>query len=208
MKKIDKRTTDYRQAVKGINAYYQAAGEQDIKDGLSWYRTAQLLAVDLSRKHRTEFHKVVGVIAAMSTNKAWYDNKRIADLYLAGQRDGLHFGVIIDKCNRIITARTFGEVCQILNGEKITAFARNIYGDLEPVTVDRHVLEMCGIDGALTPYRKRLIQTAFNEACNGIAIDDPKFLGEVRAIYPAELQAITWCSFRRLNGKLQWGANL
>jgi hypothetical protein len=80
----------------------------------------------------------------------------------------------------------------VLGGDKVRAFYRNLTGDFSCVTIDRHAIAISGWDGkglsAAGVPTSRLyarVQTAY------------KFAGERLNLTGAEAQALTWNHWRR-----------
>lgn len=169
-------------AVKRIISAYEAQNRPQSHD---WY----LQAHDFAESIRGEYPLMIvaGVIAALSPLKSWEDNKRIARLFMLGQRDKLHTGIMIDKAVRILSAKSELEIEEILSGFKISAFFRNIYRPHESgkVTIDRHAISLALGKKLTTNFAMTRIQYDFFSSCYEQAAQDNN-------IMPHEMQSITW----------------
>ena len=85
--------------------------------------------------------------------------------------------------NRALAARIIRGDAVELTGPKVGPFARNLMGDLWPVTVDRHVVRMAlGRPDRISPTmgERQVIQQAFAWTANRVNLR------------PAELQSLLW----------------
>lgn len=121
-----------------LNVWFKATEE----DKYDWYVEAHTLAVKFAYEYRLSISQAAGIIAALSPMKTWTENKRIAKLFLQGQRQKLHTKLFISKAEVILKANTDDEIISALNGNKITSFYLNIrYPEQSKhVTIDRHAL--------------------------------------------------------------------
>lgn len=164
-----------------INAWNQSTASRD------WYRDAHSFGIDLYLMYETSIVKIFGIIAALSPQKSWIENKRLAKAFLSGNESG-HTRVNLNKARRILDLSTSNkeDVLDILNGEKTKAFFLNM---LEPntvngVTIDRHAVEIA-VGKVLPNHKMTVRQYQFFERCYFIAANK---IG----ILPHELQAVTW----------------
>ena len=195
------------QALQIINVYNQATpGEMEA--GKLWYSSAYRICLHIANKFNCPITKVVGVVSALSPGTNW--NQNIADahnLILAWYH-------LIDPAEVVVT--TYGankrKAIRVLNLNssdsedierlllhkskinKTGSFFWNIlrYSDREHVTVDRHAIRIAlgpeYLDNAcMTEKRYRTTVEAYKIAAKGLNLRGN------------ELQAITWCAYRRLN---------
>jgi len=179
-----------RQVVNNILSTYQKRTEADEFD---WYREANEYAQYLARHTGATLIQCCGVIAAFSPLKTWEQNKIIAFSFLR-TRSGKHTKAFKDKARAILKASTPEEICDILNGRKITAFFLNIfYPDRSDVlTIDRHAIAIAlGRNAKDNEQNITAAQYAFFMECYTIAAARAE-------IPPIQMQAITWETWRRL----------
>jgi len=165
--------------------------------GKNWYKKAHAFAAGLSKDITLE--QSAGIIAALSPQKSWSTNQKLAKSFiLDGKRSG-HTGVFILKCERILMTEQVEEIATILNGNKITSFFYNILypENFGPVTIDRHAI---GI--AVNGPKRRVL--------GNLSLTDNQYRGieqayilaaEQLGIFPHELQAITWVKYRSIQAK-------
>ncbi|MFE5369226.1 DUF7178 family protein [Streptomyces mirabilis] len=166
-----------------IDAYRSATPEQ-VARGRRWYATAHELAAMLADG---ETRKGAGVIAALSANKRWSDNVRLArGAFKIGRPSG-HFRDALRKAERIMRGDDPEDVLPM--GLKTGHFFRCIADPSDPdaVVIDRHahdiaVGEIYGSRerGLTTPNRYALLAHCYREAAQR--------LGEL----PSTVQAVTW----------------
>jgi hypothetical protein len=126
-------TTRRRYTRNVINVYNQATEDQK-RRGTEWYPTAHQLADFLSEG---DVRTGAGVIAALSANKAWDLNQKLARRAFEGEVGG-HTRDNLAKVAKIMAGVDPAEVLPM--GMKTGNFYRNILdpADPEAVTIDRH----------------------------------------------------------------------
>jgi hypothetical protein len=171
------------QYVRNIISAYHAATPAQKRRGRSWYRTAHDLAVLMTDGHA---RKGAGVIAALSANKSWADNVRLAERCLSGDIAG-HTRVMLDKVAAIMAGADPTSVLPM--DLKTGQFYRCILNPSDPdaVVIDRHahdiaIGEVWGSRsrGLSSAKRYALIAHAYREASARLGM------------LPQTLQAITW----------------
>jgi hypothetical protein len=188
--------------VNNILRYYDLATKTEILRGKNWYRDANYFADIMQQRHGHKKYQIVGIIAALSPQTNWQENKRIAELFLLGYREELHNGQQLFKAEQCLEAKK-SQIFKLLtkDGKKTSYFYNNIlYCNYDNgVTIDRHAIGVCtqkpnkvraiNNNGAqITKRQYDFFQTCFNEAAKKVNI------------LPHELQAIVWSSYRRLRG--------
>lgn len=188
--------------VERIVEMYTMATDEQVTAGLDWYPTARRIGEECPNGVRAG----AGILAALSVNKGWAENVRIARNAFRGESGG-HFATALDKA-RLILAGT--DPCEVLPmNKKSGQFFLSIWDPADPdaVVVDRHGHDIAagmkygnadrGLD---VPARYASIADAYRRAA--------KSLGMV----PSELQAITWVvvtemarGSRVLTGVAGWG---
>lgn len=139
--------------------------------GAAWYPAALGHAARIGRRYGYNPDAVAGVIAALSPNKPWGENLRIARLACAGHRDGFRpeeVSLTFPEGKRRAWAILSGvHPLDVLSGAKVTAFYRAIAGDPDAVTIDRWAwLAAAGRPVAGTPSAREYatLQAEYTEA--------------------------------------------
>lgn len=192
--------------VKNILAVYKLAQLEDHIAGNNWYYQAQAISRALAETTGLDPMVIAGVIAAISPQNKWDRNVFMAEQVLRVWREtGVsalkqkgYFKLGLTKVDQILALAdpTHEQVCTILNGQKITAFFRCISGDLQGVCVDGHAFNIAthglvrkGISSVKSfgVARYRALELAYQTAATKMKIT------------PAQLQAITWITYRNLS---------
>ncbi|MFD5914893.1 DUF7178 family protein [Streptomyces tuirus] len=171
----------YTQAI--IDQWRTATVDQR-RRGLQWYATAHEFAAEIATG---DTHKGAGVLAALSANKSWAENCRLARKAFAEGGASGHVRDAITKANRILAGTDPSEVLPM--HIKTGFFYRCIADPENPdaVVIDRHahdiaVREIYGQRdrglGAVGRYN--MLADCYRAAAREI--------GEV----PCKVQAVTW----------------
>jgi hypothetical protein len=186
-----------------IKRYYNLSTKVERQRGKNWYFDAKYFCQILQQRYGHELYQIAGVVAALSPQTNWQENKRIAELFLQGQRDNLHNGNQMYKAELCLTASCELDIFFILtkDGKKTSYFYANILKPLlnNGTTIDRHALAVCFISPAKTRTlndNEAQITKLQYEFFNQCYIEASNELG----LNAKQLQAITWTSFRRLRG--------
>lgn len=180
----DPSPTSRRRYADNINTRYLQATEDQCIRGAAWYRTAnQLAAMIADGDTRTG----AGVIAALSANKSWPENTKLATRALGSGKATGHVKDAILKATRIMNgadpetvlpmhAKTGNFFLCIADPEHPTA-----------VCIDRHAHDVAvgrrfGNDDRGLSAKGRYAALA----------DAYRIVAARRGIAPATLQAITW----------------
>lgn len=176
-------------SVDNILRVYSRATKQDIAQGTIWYRDAQRVATDIASG---DTEKGAGVIAALSPQQQWEINVRMARQAFMRRKARGHFKRNNDKANAIMRG---AEPLSVLGGAKVRAFYANIVnGGGDEVTVDRHSMAVAFSRVIDDDSRQRIIErVASYPQLVGLYREAARIL----AMSPAELQAITWLTWRR-----------
>lgn len=178
--------------VARIVRHYRAASLDTIHAGRQWYATAQDVAVDIAETTDTRIDTVAGVIAALSPQTRWQANVDAARMICeSGQR---YPGMLKSNHQRALdvlgsddpTGTALGK------GNKVHAFAENILGDTETVTVD--VWAVRAAIGSKSPVS---LDVLLKRA--GVYADIADCYRRAARIVnetPRELQAIVWVHVR------------
>lgn len=172
-----------RRYIANIIRTYNAATPDQKRRGHAWYPTAHQLADFLSEG---DVVKGAGVIAALSANKAWDLNRKLAGDAFAGQVHG-HTRDNLAKVAKIMAGVDPTEVLPMTL--KTGNFYRSILdpSDPEAVTIDRHAHDIAlgrpyGDEnrGLGAKGRYAVLSLAYRNAAAKLGI------------LPSELQATTW----------------
>ena len=184
--------------VNNILRVYDSSPHAIKYDAKDWYTEARVFATDLYNKasgwHESlSFAKVCGIIAALSPQKSWSENKRIAESFLTTGK-AYHTKMLKDKARDILdlssSENEIEEISDILKGNKISNFFLNIFsGVADAVTIDTHATHIAVNDVTIRPYPMTTNQYNFFVQCYRIA-------GAKRGVKPSVMQAITWVAWR------------
>lgn len=165
-----------------INVYNQATEDQK-RRGAEWYRTAHELADFLSEG---DVKRGAGVIAALSANKAWDINQRLAHDAFNGNAHG-HTGDNLAKVAKILSGADPETVLPM--GLKTGNFYRCILDpdDQEAVCIDRHAHDVAV--GAPWGDRNRGLGAKGRYAVLSLAYRNA---AAKLGVSPSVLQATTW----------------
>jgi hypothetical protein len=172
-----------RRYIRNIIAVYEQATDDQKTQGFNWYPTAHQLASFLSEG---DVQRGAGVIAALSANKAWDTNQKLAGDAFGGDVHG-HTRDNLEKVAKIMAGVDPTEVLPM--GMKTGNFYRNILDpeDTEAVTIDRHAHDVAvgrpyGDEerGLGAKGRYAVLSLAYRNAAAKLGI------------LPSELQAVVW----------------
>lgn len=191
---------------KNILAVYQLANVADKTNGQSWYPVAYSVACTLADQYNVSPIVAAGVIAALSPRNKWERNITDAENMLrvhsvdpdsVGSVKVCTFGTNKAKAIRILqeNPETESDVCAILSGPKLQEFFSCIVGNSKEVCIDGHAYSIWAGDritlANVPSIGKKLraqIKTDYVKAA------------AIVGIKPSEMQAVTWCTWRRVHG--------
>lgn len=185
-----------------IYACYCQSSTEDIQTGLMWYKKANEIAREIANTFSITLEKVCGVIAALSPGSTWEKNLINTQLIIANFTNGLQ----LEDMKKIGAYGTRNmlkawkilegyQVNCVLGGLKVNNFYACILIPENPlhVCIDRHAVSIAIGERLGDRYTKYLISmTKYN-----IIADGYKEVANSLNILPNQLQAITWCSWRR-----------
>lgn len=191
--------------VENILKTYGAATRKEKIDGLRWYKRAKRDCKQLAQTKGVTLRHAVGVVAATSPNLRWEKNVHTAAQVIDGHAQGID-PETIESCMAYKPNRKKGysildsvnrssAIMKVLNGPKITAFFDNIMGG-DSVTVDGHARNIA--------YGER-VNLKDNQANIGkleyaTIAQAYRDAASILGIKACDLQAITWCAWRRMHG--------
>lgn len=176
-----------------ILAIYEAANEEELREGMSWYANAHADCLEISGNLKL----AAGIVAAVSPGLRWEKNieaaRRIIDgTPLSGL--GRIWGANKEKAMDILEGK---DPEKVLGGNKVRAFYRLIVQpwNKEEVCVDGHAY--CIWLGKKLPTDE--IPQISNHTYACIWGDYVTVAGAL-GILPHQLQAVTWLTWRRIHG--------
>jgi hypothetical protein len=124
-------------AVRRILRTFDRATPADIEAGASWYGGAGALVEELARTASVTPAHAAAVVAQLSPRTTWSRNVAGATaLLLRGPDSARALGCLGANVGRAVVALESSDPLSTINGPKTGAFARNILGDRDSVTVD------------------------------------------------------------------------
>lgn len=162
---------------------YQRATPEQIIAGKAWYPAAHALALEIAGNASTG----AGVIAALSANKGWAENQRLARLACATGEPRGHVANAIQKVRAVLDGTPAEAVLPM--DKKTGHFYRCILDprDAWAVCIDRHAHDVAVGEvygdrerGLSTQSRYDAIANVYRAAAD--ALD----------VLPQEVQAVTW----------------
>lgn len=187
---------DVNEMAANVIAAYDATTPAERQDGHDWYPEALELAAMIADTFGITVEQAAKLIAATSSETGWGQNSNMAVRVAAAYRDT---GTEFPEGIGVRSGPQWKIICQIMEGTyagkspKWSAFAANILGDPDQVTVDRHAMRIAMADGvmytSITLGNYRKIADAYRIAA------------DARNVTPRVMQATTWvaCRNRRKN---------
>jgi hypothetical protein len=206
-----KRVTP-RANAKHILAMLGLASAADIEQGMSWYQRAYDLSLRFVQTYDgLALGQAIGVIAALSPNNKWERNCNDAETMIKLWHQGIDsrlakvctFNTNKDKAARILELESPDSeaIQEILSGQKVVAFYRCISGFKDTVCVDGHAFAIFmgeRIPTTQTPSMGKALYAAITRSY--ILASERSFDACNVVLTPAEVQAVTWVTYRRMLG--------
>ena len=195
-------------SIDNIIKVYKLATPEEKRDGIVWYANAYAdcsrIALDLS----VPVHIVTGVVAALSPNNKWERNVVNAHALIEGHLNGdgiddirvSTYNAMKRKAWHLLEEMPDHEgVIDILNGQKIVAFYRNIMGD-DTCTVDGHAKNIYyGERHSLTDDKTNVTKKEYKTISQAYVKAGKRVRVNGRSLKAFEIQAITWVVWRRVH---------
>jgi hypothetical protein len=190
-----------------ILAVYQLASVADLTEGKAWYARAYNIACNLQERYGVSRMKAAGVLAALSPRNKWDRNVIDAEnLIQAWQAGGAEACATVKVCtfggNKAKAIRileldcpTEQAVLNVLSGPKLKEFYSCIAGIDNEVCIDGHAYSIW-TGGRVTLANVPSIGIKLRKQIKADYIAAAAEAG----ILPYEMQAITWCAWRRIHG--------
>lgn len=204
----------HRAETRHIVAMLAQATPQDITDGQTWYRRAETFAARHTASGLISFCQAAGVLAALSPNNRWNRNCSDATALIQAHLRGddletvkvCTFGPNKAKAVQILslsnpTQETISRILLGKQGRKVEAFFLSITGRHDAVCVDGHAYAIW--KGQRIPTTKtpsigaKLYETIARAYCI-VSARSAQICGH--QLTPAQVQAVTWVTYRRLLG--------
>ena len=189
-----------------IRAVYQLASLTEQADGAAWYHAARQIAIKLADRYKITEPQAIGVIAALSPRNRWERNVHDADAFISAYvAGGAEQAMLTKVCTFTSNKKKALQILEsglthitsaltILSGPKLKEFASCIAG-LPDVCIDGH--SYCIWAGERTSLKD---VPAIGVKLRREIKADYQQVAEELEIEPFELQAITWCAWRRIYG--------
>jgi hypothetical protein len=181
----------------------------DYQQGMDWYRNARRICETIANKVGLQgelpaigWMTVAGVVAALSPNNRWERNcsdaELVVRLYKAGGAEAaLGAKVCTYKANLVKAVKILegANIVETLRGPKVTEFYHCITGSVAEVCIDGHAYSIWA-GQRLTMKEIPSIGKKLRAAIKADYIKAAKQFD----LRPCEVQAITWCAWRRIHG--------
>jgi hypothetical protein len=194
-------------SVSNILGVYQLASVADRKIGGQWYPDALAICNTIATKYGVNVYTVAGVMAALSPRNRWERNiqncENLVKAYTAGgQIDAENIKVCTFGSGKKKAVKLLAEnvtereaVATILNGPKLREFFGCIVGDSDVVCIDGHAYSVWFGD-RITLTNVPSLGKKLRASITADYIQAAQTVG----IKPSEMQATTWCAWRRIHG--------
>lgn len=170
---IDTAIRNYSDILDSANAAQDIAAR-------TWYDEAHDIAKSMSNISGLSIEKCASIIAAFSPRERWASNVKYAHQFINGGTPP----TLTNNINMAYAAMSLG--FDALNGRKTNAFARNIAGDANAVTIDVWMIRAAGMDA----------NKGVNDTEYRILAEVVKELAAERNLTPATAQALIWIIVR------------
>ena len=162
-----------------LSAYTQLAMRatmSDIAKAAIWYEDAHAVAVEVARNLNSFIEVGASVVAAFSPRQTWGRNVVNAIAFSQGE----HVPGLANNMVMANNSLTLG--FDALNGQKTNAFARNIAGDTNAVTIDVWMIRAAGFDAT----------KGVNKSDYNLLAECVRDVAKAFGIAPSVMQALIW----------------
>lgn len=176
-----------------VLSVYRDASFSAFSYGMTWYNDAHDIALDID----PDIHKSAGIIAALSPMNQWTNNIRKARQLFAQSGDGTGVG-LKNNVAKAIAIYNGADPLDILKGDKVRAFYTSILdpdADNMPV-IDRHAFDVAVGKVTNDKIRGTLSRKGEYDRFARAYLKAAHTVG----ISPAQIQAVTWESWRERKG--------
>jgi hypothetical protein len=194
-------------SASNIFAVYQLASAADLQEGMAWYGNACYVAMHLAKKYSVSHAQAAGVIAALSPRNRWernlIDAENLIEAFAVAGVEGCAtvkvstFGGNKAKAIKILetTGATHQQLLDILSGPKLREFYSCIAGYDNEVCIDGHAYSIW-TGGRITLANIPSIGKKLREQIKA----DYIAAAAQADIKPYQMQAVSWCVWRRIHG--------
>lgn len=198
-------------SASNIFAIYQLASVADIEEGKHWYSQACQIALNLAKKYFISQAQAAAVIAALSPRNKWSRNVIDAEnLIVAYKAAGVEGCASVKVCTfggnkaKAIKILETNSKCEqdyldILSGPKLKEFYNCISGIDNEVCIDGHAYSIWS-GGRITLANIPSIGKKLREQIK----EDYRQAAKEAGLRSYQMQAITWCTWRRIHGVDSW----
>ena len=162
-----------------LSAYTQLAMRatmSDIANAAIWYDDARDVAIEVARNLNSFIEVGASVVAAFSPRQTWGRNVVNAIAFSHGE----HVPGLANNMTMANNSLTMG--FDALNGQKTNAFARNIAGDTNAVTIDVWMIRAAGFDAT----------KGVNKSDYNLLAECVRDVAKAFGIAPSVMQALIW----------------
>lgn len=194
---LDKQARDVAASIRdhAIIRYAEIASRATSDEwaaGMAWYANANVVACSVADALRSrgltyaDDRTGAAVVSAFSPQESWARNCLRAGIWAAGG-DPRGLPMHMQAATRALGfARDGSDPVDALNGPKTNAFARNIDGDYDPVTIDKHMCAAADITAKELGWV--YVYEHMEDAVRAVARE--------YHVAPAQMQAIIWVVWR------------
>lgn len=125
--------TTHDEMVERILATYDRASDTQLEEGMQWYPGEGQWVIEVAYAHGYSVDTVAAVAAHLSPRIDWDRCKTLTQIFLSG---GGTYGLMKANVARAQSAIDASEPLTTVKGNKTKAFAANLLGDVDAVTVD------------------------------------------------------------------------
>ncbi len=179
--------------VNNIVSVYRLATAQEVALGRDWYPTAHRIVCDWADTFGRSIANVACIVAALSPQCEWKRNLIIAADILSGHPPSIGGSIhsFVRNAERIRDDRATDTAEYFKQGCKVRSFAVNLAGNYDIVTVDTHGAQIA----AGSPASNLRVDTwaKYTPVAEAYCIAAKRL-----RLAPAELQAVTWVTWKRL----------
>lgn len=158
MKELTKK--QLKEVNNNLDNYFSLATDNDIENGIAWYKQAHYICKDLAEKYNTKLETVASIISALSPRNRWHQNIKDTTTVL----DAIHCGLSADDVKVCTFNKNKNKAFLLAKGQtsitdkslKTFSFVNNIAKlDNYYITIDVWHLRACfGKTINTTPSRK------------------------------------------------------
>ena len=209
-----KEFNHYQFLPKNVIHVFRESTIDEFGEGVEWYKNANRICKKLSRDSGVTFAKACGVFAGLSPNNHVATNESDARRMLNASRFGKHFDVTVSTydLNKFKSASVIDcpvnsskRILEIIKGKKVQAFykcIKDVKTNKDSVCIDGHAKAIAmGVrftvsnpKSNVTPKQYDVLVDCYKTATN---IINRKYNLN---LLPFQVQAVTWVTWRRLNG--------